>query len=298
MINSDYANGVTRTAPLTEVQAGEAQQVRSAATAHEAAVSTRPQGSENKSVPTLPCPSIPFDTKGVTQMVAQLDSAMDMMSLLFKLARQAREEGLQVRDIENKLVISSQQAQVDEMRHGAKLMIAMAVVSGVMAGFSAIMGGISLGKGAKAIKQQQSLDGKIAGREALIDAKVDSLSKQGQQVDRADVGKVWKQDQVADSNAKQLLDKKFDRNTQRGQVFNSVTQSVGQMSNSAVQVAQGDSQANAKEDEVEATISQTEKQKAEDNMSFNANFMKDLLQLMQQYSQSQNQAWKAAFGVA
>lgn len=149
MINSDYANGVTRTAPLTEVQAGEPQQVRSATTAHEAAASTRSQGSENKSVPTLPRPSIPFDTKGVSQMVAQLDSAMDMMSLLFKLARQAREEGLQVRDIENKLVISNQQAQVDQMRHGAKLMIAMAVVSGVMAGFSAIMGGISLGKGAR-----------------------------------------------------------------------------------------------------------------------------------------------------
>ena len=45
MINSDYANGVTRTAPLTEVQTGEAQQVRSATTAHEAAASTRPQGS-------------------------------------------------------------------------------------------------------------------------------------------------------------------------------------------------------------------------------------------------------------
>ncbi|UYB72212.1 type III secretion system translocon subunit SctB [Aeromonas veronii] len=265
MINSDYANGVTRTVPLTEVQAGEPQQVRSATTAHEAAASTRSQGAENKSVPTLPRPSIPFDTKGVIQMVAQLDSAMDMMSLLFKLARQAREEGLQVRDIENKLVISNQQAQVDEMRHGAKLMLVMAVVSGVMAGLSAISGAFSLSQSGKIIKQQKSIDN-------------NSLD--------------------ATSNVSMSLDKKFTRNSERGQIFNSVYQAVGQTVNSAVQVAQGNSQANAKEDEVEATISQTEKQKAEDNMSFNANFMKDLLQLMQQYSQSQNQAWKAAFGVA
>lgn len=297
MIDNNYTNSVNHVPLLPEARVGEGQ-TGNQITAHEAGGSTGLPGAARNGLPVLSRPVIPFDTKEVPQMLEQLESVMDMMSLLFKLARQAREMGLVQRDTENKLVITHQKAQVEEMRHGAKLMIAMAVVSGVMAGFSAIMGGISLGKGAKTIKQQQSLDGKIAGREALIDAKVDSLSKQGQQVDRADVGKVWKQDQVADSNASRLLDKKFARTSERGQVFNTVTQSVGQMSNSAVQVAQGDSQANAKEDEVEATISQTEKQKAEDNMSFNANFMKDLLQLMQQYSQSQNQAWKAAFGVA
>ncbi|MGL6153351.1 MAG: type III secretion system translocon subunit AopD [Aeromonas sobria] len=298
MINSDYVNSVTQTVPLADVRSSDVQPARTQGTNHEAAGTINSQMPGKTGIPVLPRPSIPFDTKGVTQIVGQLESTMDMMSLLFKLARQAREEGLLVRDIENKLVISNQQAQVAEMRHGAMLMIATAVVSGVMAGFSAIMGGISLGNGAKSIKQQQSLDGKIAGREALIDAKVDSLSKQGQQVDRAEVGKVWKQDQVADSNATRLLDKTFARTAERGQVFNSVTQSAGQMSNSAVQVAQGDSQADAKEDEVQTTISQTEKQKAEDNMSANANFMKELLQLLQQYSQSQNQALKAAFGVA
>ncbi|EKP0301751.1 type III secretion system translocon subunit AopD [Aeromonas veronii] len=298
MINSDYTNDVTRTTAMTSVDLDGARQVHSAATAHEAAASTRPQGLENKSVPVLPRPSIPFNTKGVTQMVAQLDSAMEIMSLLFKLARQAREEGLQVRDIENKLVISHQQAQVEEMRYGAKLMLVMAVVSGVMAGLSAVAGGFSLAQSAKTIKQQKSLDAKIAGREALTDAKVDSLNSRGQQVDRAEAGKVWKQDQVADSNASRLLDKKFARNTERTQVFNTVLQAVGQTVNAAIQAAQAESQAEVKEYEVEATISQTEKQKAEDNMSFNANFMKELLQLMQQYSQSQNQALKAAFGVA
>ncbi|WP_429063993.1 type III secretion system translocon subunit AopD [Aeromonas bestiarum] len=296
MINSDYANGVNHTVPLTEVRAGDAQQVRNSATAHEAAGSTRPQGSENKSVPTLPRPAIPFDTKGVNQMVVQLESVMDMMSLLFKLARQAREMGLVQRDTENKLVISHQQAQVDEMRHGAKLMIAMAVVSGVMAGMSAIMGGVSLNKSAKAIKQDKALNANITGRQKDLKQIGDINKVAGKEM--GDSGQDLIARMKTDKAALKTLNKQFDANNSRQQLASTLTQSVGQMSNSAVQVSQGLSQADAKEDEVRTTISQAEKQKIEDNMSFNVNFMKDVLQLMQQYAQSQNQAWKAAFGVA
>lgn len=296
MINSDYANGVTRTVPLPETQAGEAQQVRGTATAHEAASSTRPQGAESKSVPTLPRPAIPFDTKGVNQMVDQLESVMDMMSLLFKLARQAREMGLVQRDTENKLVISHQQAQVDEMRNGAKLMIATAVVSGVMAGLSAIMGGFSLSKSAKAIKQDKALNANIAGRQK--DLKQIGDIKKAAGLEMSDAGQDLAARIKTDKAALKTLNKKFDANNSRQQLAGTVTQSVGQMSNSAVQVSQGLSQADAKEDEIKATISQAEKQKIEDNMSFNVSFMKDVLQMMQQYAQSQNQAWKAAFGVA
>lgn len=296
MINSDYANGVNHTVPLTEVRAGEAQQVRNSVTAHEAAGSTRPQGSENKSVPTLPRPAIPFDTKGVNQMVDQLESVMDMMSLLFKLARQAREMGLVQRDTENKLVISHQQAQVDEMRHGAKLMIAMAVVSGVMAGMSAIMGGVSLNKSAKAIKQDKALNANITGRQKDLKQIGDINKAAGKEM--GDSGQDLIARMKTDKAALKTLNKQFDANNSRQQLASTLTQSVGQMSNSAVQVSQGLSQADAKEDEVRTTISQAEKQKIEDNMSFNVNFMKDVLQLMQQYAQSQNQAWKAAFGVA
>ena len=296
MINNDYATGVNRTTPLPEAHAGEAQQVRNAATAHEAAGSTRPHGSESKSVPTLPRPAIPFDTKGVNQMVDQLESVMDMMSLLFKLARQAREMGLVQRDTENKLVISHQQAQVDEMRNGAKLMIATAVVSGVMAGLSAIMGGFSLSKSAKAIKQDKALNANIAGRQK--DLKQIGDIKKAAGLEMGDAGQDLAARIKTDKAALKTLNKKFDANNSRQQLAGTVTQSVGQMSNSAVQVSQGLSQADAKEDEIKATISQAEKQKIEDNMSFNVNFMKDVLQLMQQYAQSQNQAWKAAFGVA
>jgi len=296
MINNDYATGVTRPVPLTEAHAGEAKQVRNQGTTHEAAGSASQPASESRGVPLLPSPSVPFDTKGVNQMVDQLESVMDMMSLLFKLARQAREMGLVQRDTENKLVISNQQAQVDEMRNGANLMIATAVVSGVLAVASAVMGGFSLAKSGKAIKQDKALNANIAGRQKDLKQMGEINKAAGKEM--GDAGQDLIARMKTDKAALKTLNKKFDANNSRQQLAGTVTQSVGQMSNSAVQVSQGLSQADAKEDEIKATINQAEKQKIEDNMSFNVSFMKDVLQLMQQYAQSQNQAWKAAFGVA
>lgn len=295
MIDNNYTNSVNHVPLLPEARVGEGQ-TGNQITAHEAGGSTGLPGAARNGLPVLSRPVIPFDTKGVPQMLEQLESVMDMMSLLFKLARQAREMGLVQRDTENKLVITHQKAQVDEMRHGAKLMIAMAVVSGVMAGVSAIMGGFSLSKSGKAIKQDKALNANIAGRQKELKQVADIKKTAG--LEMGDAGQDLTARIKVDKAALQTLNKKFEANNSRQQVFNTVLQSGGQMGNSAVQVSQGKSQADAKEDEVKASISQAEKQKIEDNMSFNVNFMKDVLQMMQQYAQSQNQAWKAAFGVA
>lgn len=295
MIDNNYTNSVNHVPLLPEARVGEGQ-TGNLITAHEAGGSTGLPGAARNGLPVLSRPVIPFDTKGVPQMLEQLESVMDMMSLLFKLARQAREMGLVQRDTENKLVITHQKAQVEEMRHGAKLMIAMAVVSGVMAGVSAIMGGFSLSKSGKAIKQDKALNANIAGRQKELKQVADIKKTAG--LEMGDAGQDLTARIKVDKAALQTLNKKFEANNSRQQVFNTVLQSGGQMGNSAVQVSQGKSQADAKEDEVKASISQAEKQKIEDNMSFNVNFMKDVLQMMQQYAQSQNQAWKAAFGVA
>lgn len=295
MIDNNYTNSVNHVPLLPEARVGEGQ-TGNLITAHEAGGSTGLPGAARNGLPVLSRPVIPFDTKEVPQMLEQLESVMDMMSLLFKLARQAREMGLVQRDTENKLVITHQKAQVEEMRHGAKLMIAMAVVSGVMAGVSAIMGGFSLNKSGKAIKQDKALNANIAGRQKELKQVADIKKTAG--LEMGDAGQDLTARIKVDKAALQTLNKKFEANNSRQQVFNTVLQSGGQMGNSAVQVSQGKSQADAKEDEVKASISQAEKQKIEDNMSFNVNFMKDVLQMMQQYAQSQNQAWKAAFGVA
>ncbi|TNI90777.1 type III secretion system translocon subunit AopD [Aeromonas allosaccharophila] len=295
MIDNNYTNSVNHVPLLPEARVGEGQ-TGNLITAHEAGGSTGLPGAARNGLPVLSRPVIPFDTKEVPQMLEQLESVMDMMSLLFKLARQAREMGLVQRDTENKLVITHQKAQVEEMRHGAKLMIAMAVVSGVMAGMSAIMGGFSLNKSGKAIKQDKALNANIAGRQKELKQVADIKKTAG--LEMGDAGQDLTARIKVDKASLQTLNKKFEANNSRQQVFNTVLQSGGQMGNSAVQVSQGKSQADAKEDEVKASISQAEKQKIEDNMSFNVNFMKDVLQMMQQYAQSQNQAWKAAFGVA
>ncbi|WCH23620.1 YopD family type III secretion system translocon subunit [Aeromonas salmonicida] len=227
------------------------------------------------------------------------DDHLDLLSQLFLLARLAREMGLTQRDQLNNHVIRSQTDQVAEMRHGAKLMIAMAVVSGVMAGFSAITGALNLKDGAKAIKQQNNLEKNMAIRDNVVRNEVANLRAQGQQPNHKEVAKAFfGMEQQKDRSALNALKTKSGQTSVEMQTNNTVSQSVTQMSNSAVQVAQGESQAKAKEDEVMATIHQTEKQKVEDNMAFNANFMKDVLQLMQQYSQTLNQTLKAAFGVA
>ena len=246
--------------------------------------------------PELPAPTQRLDGAKLEQARAVLNDTLDLMSQLFQLARLARQMGLTQRDMENQQVIDSQKAQVAEMRSGAKLMIVMAVVSGVMAGFSAITGGFSLSKSAKAIKQDKALNANIAGRQQELKQIGDIKKSAG--LEMGDAGHELTARIKSDEAAINTLNKSFETNNSRQQIASTVIQSVGQMSNSAVQVAQGESQATAKEDEVKATISQTEKQKIEDNMAFNANFMKDVLQLMQQYSQILNQTLKAAFGVA
>ncbi|WP_323062547.1 YopD family type III secretion system translocon subunit [Aeromonas jandaei] len=246
--------------------------------------------------PELPAPTQRLDGAKLEQARAVLNDTLDLMSQLFQLARLARQMGLTQRDMENQQVIDSQKAQVAEMRSGAKLMIVMAVVSGVMAGFSAITGGFSLSKSAKAIKQDKALNANIAGRQQELKQIGDMKKSAG--LEMGDAGQELTARIKNDKATLKTLNKSFDANNSRQQIASTVIQSIGQMSNSAVQVAQGESQATAKEDEVTATISQTEKQKIEDNMAFNANFMKDVLQLMQQYSQTLNQTLKAAFGVA
>lgn len=227
------------------------------------------------------------------------DDHLDLLSQLFLLARLARQMGLTQRDLEHAQVIESQKAQVAEMRHGAKLMIAMAVVSGVMAGFSAITGALNLKDGAKAIKQQNNLEKNMALRDKVVVDEVANLRAQGQQPNRKEVAKAFfGMEQQNDRRTLHVLEKKFTLTSVKGQTCNTAAQSVAQMSNSAVQVAQGDSQAKAKEEELKATIHETEKKKTEDNISFQAGFMKEVLELMKQYSQILNQTLKAAAGVA
>ncbi|MCA6219640.1 YopD family type III secretion system translocon subunit [Photorhabdus antumapuensis] len=264
-------------------------------TAHEAAIQQPGKAGLTAQVE-LPAPEQSFDISRLGNAARELSNTLDMMSLLFEITKRMRELGILQRDTENKASIDAQKSQVDEMRHGAKLMIAMAVVSGLMTVGSGLIGGFSVVKNSQAVKQQKTLENNIAGRNELIDLKLQQLGKNGD-ADRAVIGKVWDKDQLFDEKALKSLTLVFENRNSKQQFLTSVMKSLEGMSNSSVQVEQGLSQAKAKEHEVDSSIAQHEKQKSEDQISLNNNFMRDVLQLIQQLYQSHVQAFRAATGV-
>ncbi|NHB87057.1 YopD family type III secretion system translocon subunit [Photorhabdus tasmaniensis] len=267
----------------------------SVTTIHEAAIQQLEKAGRMDKVDLI-VPKQSLDLSQLGNVKQELSNTLDMLSLLFEIAKKMRELGILQRDTENKATIDAQKSQVDEMRHGATLMIAMAVVSGVMAFGSALMGGFSAFKNSQLIKQQKVLDSNIAGRNKLVDIKMQQSGKSSD-VDRAAMSKVWNEAQNADKNALKSLTLVFDNRNSKQQISSSVMNGLRDMSNNAVQVRQGFSQAKAKEHEVDASIAQSEKQKIQDQISSNIEFMKDVLQLLQQLSQGYNQAWRAAAGV-
>ncbi|TNH45375.1 YopD family type III secretion system translocon subunit [Photorhabdus luminescens] len=264
-------------------------------TAHEAAIRQLEKTGHTDKVELI-VPKQGFDPGRLGNVGQELNNTLDMMSLLFEIAKRMRELGILQRDTENKASIDAQKSQVDEMRHGAKLMIAMAVVSGLMTIGSGLIGGFSSVKNSQAVKQQKTLEGNIVGRNELIEIKMQQLGKSSD-ADRAAIGKVWNIAQDADKSALKSLTLVFESRNSKQQFLSSVMKSLESMSNNSVQVEQGLSQAKAKEHEVDSSIAQHEKQKSEDQISLNNNFMREVLQLIQQLYQSHVQAWRAATGV-
>lgn len=140
---------------------------------------------------------------------SELDSSVELLLILFRIAQKARELGVLQRDNENQSIIHAQKAQVDEMRSGATLMIAMAVIAGVGALASAVVGSLGALKNGKAISQEKTLQKNIDGRNELIDAKMQALGKTSDE-DRKIVGKVWAADQVQDSVALRAAGRAFE----------------------------------------------------------------------------------------
>lgn len=296
-INVDYSLHTNTVAVMSADNVDKSSALAKSATSHEAAtVINSAMESRKSSRPELIQPNQGIDTTLLAKGKGELDGMLGILLALLEMSRRAREMGLQQRDMENLAVLSAQKEQVNEMRDGAKLMIAMAVVSGVMTAISAVMGTLSSVKQVKAIKQEKVLNTNIAKQGKELEQLTDLKKGSGKELGAA--GKDLSEDLQKNTIQVSSLNKKFDLNNTRQQLVNTVLQGLTQMANSAIQYHEADSQADAKEDEFRANVSQTEKQKVEDNMAYNVNFMKDVLQMMQQYSQSHNQAMRAAFGVA
>lgn len=207
MIDTQYSLAATQAAipsePIAPGAAGRSVGTPQAAAELAQAPATRADRVE------LNAPRQALDPVRMEAAGSELDSSVELLLILFRIAQKARELGVLQRDNENQAIIHAQKAQVDEMRSGATLMIAMAVIAGVGALASAVVGSLGALKNGKAISQEKTLQKNIDGRNELIDAKMQALGKTSDE-DRKIVGKVWAADQAQDSVALRAAGRAFE----------------------------------------------------------------------------------------
>ncbi|MDP2503822.1 type III secretion system translocon subunit VopD [Vibrio splendidus] len=227
-----------------------------------------------------------------------VSESLALMTLLYQVSKLSREQQTLEREIAVEANVASLKSQAQELNKSAKAMIAMAVVSGVLAGVTAILGGIGSAKAGKQIKAEASTNTLLKTQKAGVDKANDLLNNGGlsktqqQQLKRVqDVG----QDRLGNLTDKLTKGgRKFDKATTSNQARNSILQSLSQMANSASNVEQTKAQARGKEDEVLATRAQALKQKADENIGFQDSMLKELRDLFRSIADSQNQAWRAS----
>ncbi|ELI6429362.1 type III secretion system translocon subunit SctB [Vibrio harveyi] len=89
--------------------------------------------------------------KSPSEVVSQ---SLSLLSLLYQVSKLSREQQVLQREIAVEANVASLKSQAEELNNSAKAMIAMAVISGVLAGITAIMGAVGSMKAGKNIKQE------------------------------------------------------------------------------------------------------------------------------------------------
>ena len=230
-----------------------------------------------------------------------ISQSLSLLTLLYQVSKLSREQQVLQREIAVEANVASLKSQAQELNNSAKAMIAMAVISGVMAGVTAIMGAVGSMKAGKKIKQEAAGNKAFKGQQANLDAKMAEIKNtKGFEGAKAKRGEIHREANMirtdmdhikADTTA---YGRKFDKQMGNNQATNSVIQALTQMANSASNVEQTKAQARSKEDEVLATRAQVSKQKADENVGFQEGLLKELRELFRSIADSQNQAWRAS----
>ncbi|AYO08938.1 translocator protein PopD [Vibrio campbellii] len=227
-----------------------------------------------------------------------ISQSLSLITLLYQVSKLSREQQVLQREIAVEANVASIKSQAEELNNSAKAMIAMAVVSGVLAGVTAIIGAVGSFKAGKEIKAEVAGNNVLKTQKAGFDQVEElmgntNLSKtQQDQVRRAHA---FAKDSITDTtNTLASGGRKFDKMMGANQSKNAVLQGLGQMANSAANVEQTKAQARSKEDEVLATRAQADKQRADENIGFQEGLLKELRELFRSIADSQNQAWRAS----
>ncbi|WP_029804425.1 type III secretion system translocon subunit VopD [Vibrio parahaemolyticus] len=227
-----------------------------------------------------------------------VSQSLSLLTLLYQVSKLSREQQVLQREIAVEANVASLQSQAAELNNSASAMIAMAVVSGVLAGATAIIGALGSFKAGKEIKTEMASNNVLKTQKAGFD-QVEELMNNGNlsktQQDQVKRAHSLAKDSIADTTA-QLTSggRKFDKLMSSNQAKNAILQALGQMANSASNVEQTKAQARSKDDEVQATRAQAAKQKADENIGFQEGLLKELRELFRSISDSQNQAWRAS----
>ncbi len=190
-------------------------------------------------------------------LVAEMDLSFEILLLLLKSSREARENDKILRDSQQQAMITALGAQVDEIRTNAQLMIAMAIVSGITTGVSAATGITGAIKAGGQIKQLHGLTRK----------------------------------------AETIRLKEIEATQNRIAVANTVTQSVSQLSQGGFSVAQKYSEARGKEHETSSAIAEKERQKAEEQVHYLQQLMAEIRELLKQITSNSAQAYGHAAAI-
>ena len=209
--------------------------------------------------PELSAPLQVFDARQAGVLTSALEGSIALLLMLLKFSRESREQAVMLRDIDNRSMILAQKSQVEEMRKAAGLMIAMAVVAGLMATATAVIGVWGACKNGKVVGLQKAAEN-------------------------------------GGAPCPQFRTNEFNQRTSNTQALSGVVQLIGQIANSSIQFHEKSFQAVAKEYEIASTMAQHEKQKVDDRLGFSTTFMKDVIQILQQLAQSHNQTLRTAVG--
>ncbi|ARV72252.1 type III secretion system translocon subunit VopD [Vibrio campbellii] len=227
-----------------------------------------------------------------------ISQSLSLIALLYEVSKLTRDQQVQQREIAVEANVASIKSQAEELNSAAKAMLAMAIVSGVLAGATAIVGAIG------SYRTGRELSSEVAHNKVLQTQKAGF--EQAEELMASGNMSTKYQDQVrkAYAAAKENISdtsisltstgRKFEKMAGSNQARNAVLQALGQMGNSAASVEQTEAQARSKEDEVLAARAQSDKQRADEYIGFQEGLLKELRELFRSIADSQTQAWRAS----
>ncbi|EDP58942.1 type III secretion system translocon subunit VopD [Vibrio sp. AND4] len=227
-----------------------------------------------------------------------ISQSLELVKLLYQVSILSRDQQTQQREMKVETTVSSIKSQAEELNNSAKAMVAMAIVSGVLAGATALIGGIGHFKTGTKIKSEAANNNILKTQEIGFDQVQELMNNKSlSDVQQKQVMNAYNFARGSLSDTKNVLQtggRQFDRGMHVTQSANAMLSSSGQTANSVLNAQQTEAQARSKAEEAETTRSQAGQQAASDNKAALDNLLKELLTIFRSLSDSLNQTWKAA----